>query len=114
LKTVYQRLGKQICKDLVGFHSCTGYDQTGKFRGYFKLSCWKIFKAADLIILNAFQKLGYKLSADVDAGLENYVLDLYCSKRPPSVSNLAELRWFVFFKYQHDSEKLAPTKKTLD
>ena len=40
-------------------------------------------------------------------------MDLYCPKRPLTISNIGELRWYMFSKFQYESEKLPPTKSTL-
>ena len=45
--------------------------------------------------------------------LENFVMDLSCPKRPLTISNIGELRWYMFSKFQYESEKLPPTKSTL-
>ena len=40
LRAVYETLGKEICKALLGFPSLlTGCDQTGRFYGYSKFTC---------------------------------------------------------------------------
>ena len=40
---VYEMLGEEKCKALLGLHYFTGCDQTAKFYGKTKLSCWKTF-----------------------------------------------------------------------
>ena len=45
LRFIFEQLGPQICKAILGFHAITGCDQTGKFFGISKLSCWKAFVA---------------------------------------------------------------------
>ena len=50
------------------------------------------------------------LSPSTYDGLENFVMDLYCSKRPLTISNVGVLRWYMFSKFQYESEKLPPTK----
>ena len=114
LRTVYESLGREICKALVGFHSFTGCDQTGRFYGHSKLSCWKVFIACNETTLGAFQELRDTLTDNVRTGLEQFVMKLYCGKKSLSVSDLAELRWRMFSKYQCESEKLPPTKSTLE
>ena len=54
LRTVYETLGKEICKALLGFHAFTGWDQTGRFYGYSKLRCWIIFMPSNESRRNAF------------------------------------------------------------
>ena len=104
----------EICKALLGFHSFTGCDQTGRFYGYSKLTCWKVFTSSNVFIQNAFQCLGDSLIVDVYNELEQYVLQISDSERPSALSNLAELRWYIFSKHQYESDKLPPTKMTLD
>ena len=88
LRTVYETLGKEICKALLGFHAFTGWDQTGRFYGYSKLRCWIIFMPSNESRRNAFQCLGGFLTVDVYNEMEQYVLQLYDSERPPEISNL--------------------------
>ena len=40
LQPLAEKLNFDLCKGLSGFHALTGSDQTGKFFGYSKLSCW--------------------------------------------------------------------------
>ena len=65
LGTVYEILGKEICKALLGFHSFTGSDQMGRFYGYSKLTSWKVFVSSNVSARNAFQCLGGSLTVDV-------------------------------------------------
>ena len=98
---------------MLGFHSFSECDQRSKFNGYSKLSCWKLFRSSNESILEAFRALGENLSPSTYDGFENFVIDLYCPKRPLTILNIAELRWNVFSKFQYESEKLPPTKSTL-
>ena len=36
------------------------------------------------------------------------------SERPSTISNLVELRWYMFSRHQYESDKLPPTKMALD
>ena len=47
------------------------------------------------------------------SGLVEFVLDLYCPKRPKDITDLSSLRWHLFSKYQLESEKLPPTAAAL-
>ena len=114
LQTIHENLGREACKDLLGFHSFSGCDQTSKFNGYSKLSCCELFQSSNGSILEAFQELGKNLSPSTYDGLENFVMDLYCPKLPLTISNIGgELRWYMFSKFHYESEKLTPTKSTL-
>ena len=113
LRTVYKTLGKEICKLLLGFHSFTGYNQTERFYGYSKLTCWKVFMSSNISVRNAFQCRGGSLAVDVYNEMEQYVLQLYDSERPSAISNLQELRRYMFSKHQYKSDKLSPTKMAL-
>ena len=42
----------------MGFHAFTESDQTGKFHGFPKKSCWEIFKNASNEVIQAFINLG--------------------------------------------------------
>ena len=39
LEPLAEKLGSNVCKDLLGFHALTGSGQTGKFFGFSKLTC---------------------------------------------------------------------------
>ena len=112
LGEVHEHLGREICKSLLGFHALTGCDQTGKFFGFTKLSCWKNLMQCQPDVVNALQKLGDCTTTEVEAGLTTFVLQLYCKTRPNTVTSLASLRWYLFSKYQFESEKMPPTLAT--
>ena len=54
----YHALGDVNSAALLGFHSFTGCDQTGKFNGYSKLSCWKTLTKFKPTVLEAFKNIG--------------------------------------------------------
>lgn len=114
LRLIEENFGIQLCKCLLGFHAFTGSDQTGKFYGFSKLSCWKTLISSSPNILDAFCKLGTILDDEMKLQLEYFVLDLYCKSRPASVSTLGQLRWYLFAKFQHESTKLPPTRKAFE
>ena len=98
---------------MLSFHSFSGCVQTSKFNGYSKFSCWRLFRSSNESILEGFRALGENLSPSTYDGFEKFVMDLYCPKRPLTISNIGELRWYMFSKFQYESEKLPPTKSTL-
>ena len=81
---VYEMLGEEKCKALLGFHCFTGCDQTAKFYGKSKLSCWKTFLNSPSQVITAFNELGDGaiVSTSVRNGLTLYLLDLYNKSRP--------------------------------
>ena len=107
-------MGKEICKLLLGFHSFTKCDQTGKFYGYSKLTCWKVYMSSNVSLQNAFPCLRDSLTVDVYNEMEQCLLQFYDSERPSLISNLAELRWYTFLKHQYQSDNLLPTKMALN
>ena len=46
-KKCYESLGSSHVSALLGFHTFTGCDQTGKFNGKSKNACWKVFTKCD-------------------------------------------------------------------
>ena len=76
---VYEMLDEEKCKALLGFHCFTGCDQTAKFYGKSKLSCWKTFLNSPSQVVTAFNELGDGaiVSTSVRNGLTLYLLDLY-------------------------------------
>ncbi|XP_066928378.1 uncharacterized protein [Clytia hemisphaerica] len=115
LREIHDRLSPEICKGLLGFHAMSGCDQTGKFLGYTKSSCWEIYSSLPEDELKAFADLGSTdLSPSTFESLEMFVVRLYCrNKVPKEVKNLSDLRWRMFTKQQADSSKLPPTSEAL-
>ena len=58
LRKIHCQLSLNVCKALLGFHAITGCDQTGRFLGYTKLSCWETFLLVDDDVLQGFSQLG--------------------------------------------------------
>ena len=54
----YEAIGTKLANSILGFHTFTGCDQTGRFNGKSKSSWWKIFMKADDRILDALSQLG--------------------------------------------------------
>ena len=90
---LYEVLHKEKVKALPRFHSFTGCNQTGKFRGFSKETCWKTFIDSPEVV-KSFQELGSSNehpSKEVIHGLVLLVLNLYCNTRPNNVDTLGSL-----------------------
>ena len=109
-------LGEEKYKALLGFHCFTGCDQTAKFYGKSKLSCWKTFLNSPSQVITAFNELGDGaiVSTSVRNGLTLYLLDLYNKSRPRHISDISKLRWYLYSKNQVESEQLPPTSAALE
>ena len=106
LRQIFERFTPQVCKALLGFHAFTGSDQTGKFIGFSKRSCWEIFTSSKNETLNAFIDLGPNdLNPGIDyCSLESFIVVLYNKQKVPAeVATLADLRWYFF---QNTSQNL--------
>ena len=91
---IHENLGRQACKALLGFDSFSGWDQkqaslmvirsfhAGIYFDHPMSLSWKHFKHLEKIS-------PHLLMMD----LINFVMDLYCLKRPLTISNIGELRW---------------------
>ena len=100
LRTLHSHLGPELCTSLFRFHALTGCDQTGKFAGFTKKKCWKVIVDASPDVSSAFRSVGQcEISDEIKAGLEEFVLDLYCKDRPSDVNTLGSLRWYLFSRY---------------
>ena len=109
--TIAEALGREKCAAIIGFHAFTGCDQIGRFNNKTKKSCWDIFIEADQEIVNAFKNLGESETLptlQTLEALEKFVVKLYASS-DSACETLADLRWFLFSRYQLDAEKLPPT-----
>ena len=94
LRLIYEVLERDVWEALLGFHAFTGCDQTGKFYGQSKLSCWQTFRSSLPDVINAFQKLGVDLGNQAKDSLVKNVMDWYCKRRLSTFSSLGELRWY--------------------
>ena len=113
LQPLAEKLNYDLRKGLLGYHSLTGSDQTGKFFGYSKLSCWETYLASSPSTLQAFENLGIKpLDENIKKHITEFVLQLYMKSRPKSATTLWALRWYLFSKNQTESNKLPPTRQT--
>ena len=111
----YETLGADKIAALLGFHAFTGCDQTSKSCGQSKLTCWKIFTAANENIIYAFKRLGDNEDDTMDSickELVQFVVKLYFKPLPKKYLTLAETRWHLYSKYQ-DSDRLLPTAAAL-
>ena len=99
-RTLHSRLGPELCISLLGFHALTECDQTGKYTGFTKKTCWKVLVDASPDVSSAFRSVGQgEISDEIKAELEKFVLDLYCKDRPFDVNTLGTLRWYIFSRY---------------
>lgn len=111
IKTIYEKLGPERCDAIIGFHTFTGCDQTGRFNTKSKSSCWDVFMSSSSQVLQAFKSLGISESLptlETIEALEKFVVSLFGAKKS-TCKTLAELRWFHFQRYQHEADKLPPT-----
>ena len=111
----YEALGADRSSALLGFHAFTGCDQTSRFCGKSKLTCWKVFKTANMNIVEAFQRIGNCEKDSVDSvqdGLTQFVVNTYCNQLQKDGITLAETRWHLYSKFQ-DSDKLPMTAAAL-
>lgn len=113
LEPIYKALGPNKAAALPGFHAFSGADITGRFVGKGKPTCWKVFKELDVDTLNAFALLGAtdKPSETTIAALERYICKLYLPQS--DLSDLAQVRWWLFKKKQAQAEALPPTHGAL-
>ena len=116
LRSIYEKFTPRVCTALLGFHAMTGSDQTGKFNGFTKKTCWDTFIQSTDDILDAFIHLGTTdMNHDTDfKSLESFVVHLYSRNRvAPGLADSSELRWNYFFKNQSESQKMPPSSGTL-
>ena len=115
--TCFESLGPLKASAILGFHTFTGCDQTGKFNGKSKSTCWKTFMKCDSKILTALSDLGTSQNLprlETLEALEYFVVQLYGGDKLPShIQSLPQLRWHLYSKYQLDAEKLPPTTSAL-
>ena len=101
---------------LLGLHVSTGCDLTERFSGFSKTTYFDTFFKSNSFVYKAFGSLGNNdngLKEEIINGLTQFLLDLYLLKRPSNINALRQLRWYLFSKFQYDSEKLSPTSSAL-
>ena len=96
LMPIFQSLGAAKASALPAFHALSRADNTGSFSGKGKLTCWKVFSAADEDVITALANLGTREQPDEDTikGVEKFVCHLYQTNT--SVCQVNELRWSLF------------------
>ena len=113
----YEAIGPLRASSVLGFHTFTGCDQTGKFRGKSKSTWWKSFMESSSKTLIAPSLLVSSESLptlDVLEELESFVVQTYIGdKFPEHINTIPELRWYQFSKFQTKTDKLPPTASTL-
>ena len=82
---------------LLGFHAFSGCDQTSKFNGKSKATCWKAFLDS---IEDVFWDLGVTddLTGLTVTSLEKYVVRLFCESG--NLNSLTDVRWSIYKKQQ--------------
>ena len=109
IEQAYQAITPRCASALLGFHAFTGCDITGKFNGISKQHCWKQLLNCSRDELEAFSYLGNCESLPSDTvilPLQQFIMKLYCKKNLPDVTNLGDLRWYLFSKCEKDIENL--------
>ena len=81
-----------------------------------KTTCFDTFLKSNSIVHKAFVSLGNNddgLQEEIIDALTKFALDLYQPKRPSNVNTLGQLRWYLFLKFQCDSENPPLTSSAL-
>lgn len=115
IKLCYKALGPDRARALLGFHTFTGCDQIGRFNGKSKTAWWKLFMKIDESVINALATLGNTVSLPNIQTLEHIerFVALQYGGESHNIYNLSNLRWFLFSKFQNDTDKLPPTSSAL-
>ena len=108
-----QALGSTKVAALPALHALSGADITESFAGKGKVTWWKIFQEADEETITALSNLGKGAhpTADILTGIEKLVCQVYVPNT--SINSVKELRWWLFWKKQAQSESLPPTQEAL-
>ena len=113
LRLIVQSLSKEKTAALPALHALSGADNTGSFAGKGKATWWKVFQGADQDIITALANLGTgePPAADTMTSIEKLICQLYVQNT--SITNVKDLRWWLFRKKQAKSERLPPTEAAL-
>jgi len=109
IKSIYQGIGMKKAVALPRFHA----DQIEVFYGKGKISCWRALNYSENV-QTAFAALGTQdpLSNAVVANIHTFVCQLYCPRT--AITDVGELRWWLFSKRQMQDCKLPPTVAALE
>jgi hypothetical protein len=113
LSKVTDSLGPKKTSALLGLHALSGSDTTGTLSKKAKSSFWKVFNKADDDILEAVSKLGsLENFLETDRLLiEKFICQVYYPGT--NISNIGDLRWWMFTKKDYQGENLPPTRASL-
>lgn len=96
LNHIYDALGAKRALALLGFHTFTGIDMSGRFTGKTKEWCFKIFLTCDVKIWKALESFGNTdLSADTYTQLERYICLLIKYKVHTKFQDSQDLSWHL-------------------
>ena len=112
---MFDALGVEKAKALMGFHAFTGSDTTGRFAGKSKGTCFKTFTSASDNVLLALASLGTKEalpSLDITEALEEFVCRIYSPRT--THKKTSDLRWHMFSQKHCEGERLPPTLGSLE
>ena len=113
LRPIVQALGQAKTAALPAFHAISGADNTGSFSGKGKLVWWRIFQEAEEDVITELGRRGVNENptAETETAIEKLVCQLYFPKT--TITEVKELRWWLFRKKQAQSEGLPPTQAAL-
>lgn len=113
LQPIYEALGPLKAAALPGLHALSGADITGAFLGKGKLTWWKAFNSASQDVLQALTELG--TSENVSPPTMHELEKLVCQVYVPNtkMTDIGDVRWWLFTKKQHQGESLPPTTGSL-
>ena len=106
-------LGSEKVMALLGLHALSGCDVTGCLARKGKASFWKAFKTSDVDVLASLGKLGCpdEFTKDDEQLIEKFICQVYLPGT--KISDIGELRWYMFTKKDTQNENLPPTRAAL-
>ena len=98
---------------LPAFHAISGADNTSSFSGKGKFAWWMILQEADEDVITKLETLTVNESptAETETAIEKLVCQFYLPKT--TITEVKELRWWLFRKKQAQSERLPSTQDAL-
>lgn len=113
INRVYSIMGPTKIKALLALHALSGCDITGSFKNKGKLSFWKAFQTAGEEVLDSLASLGSQkdFKPKDEQLVEQFICQVYLPGK--SISDIGELRWWMFTKKAVQSENLPPTRSSL-
>ena len=112
IDSVAEYLGEEKSSALIGLHSVSGCDTTGKVYRKGKQRWVKAFLASSKDVIDSLNILASNEYSELSMpGIEKLFISVFCPQT--KIKTISHGRWYLFKKNNADCEKLLPTTGAL-